>query len=512
VAIRIGDGILDLDRGTFHRAGELVPLRPKTIDLLAHFVRNPERLITKDELLDTVWPHTTVTEDSLTQCVRDLRKALGDGRQEIVRTIARRGYLFQPPKDTVADPVAEPPGAGSPAVSGRAAEPVVAVLPFRPASGGLENASMLDGVVEELINALACFRTVAVFARHSAFELAKSRPDELLALVSRFGIDYLVEGVVAENEGGLRITVTLSEAATNRRVWMHPFSLAEDGALAAPATIARQIITALASNIESAAMRRAAGAPATSSAAAYGHLLRGISLLRSYGPDVNEQARDCFLEAIRLDPASGLARAYLALAEAIIGGYCTAGPGVLDRARDIALEAVALAPDEARCHRILGLILLYCRDFDASERHYARALEINPYDADTLMQKGHMLAMRGAPEAGLALADRAVGLNPLHPVWYHFDRAEILFAGERYGEAVAALSCLPRKDAWHFARLAAACAMIGDRERAARCVEEGRRLEPTLTIGEILRDVASELPDNRERMQRGLLLAGWPET
>lgn len=478
-------------------------LRPKTFDLLAHFVRNPERLITKDELLDTIWPDTTVTEDSLTQCVRDLRKAIGDERQEIVRTVARRGYVFQPPRAGLIAEAVVP--------SFRSAEPLVAVLPFRFASARPADTSVLDGAVEEVINALACFRTVAVFARHSAFELAKSRGDELLALVSRFGIDYLVEGVVEEEGDGLRVCVTLSEAATNRRVWAHAFSFAADVALTVPAAIARHIITALASNIESAAMRRAAGAPATSSVAAYGHLLRGMSLLRSYGPDVNEQARDCFLEAIRLDPASGLARAYLALAEAIIGGYCTAGPGVLDRARDIALEAVALAPDEARCHRILGLILLYCRDFDASERHYARALDINPHDADTLMHKGHMLAMRGEPEAGLALADRAVGLNPLHPVWYHFDRAEILFAGERYGEAVAALSCLPRKDAWHFARLAAACAMIGDQERAARCVEEGRRLEPTLTITEILRDVASEQPDNRKRMRQGLRLAGWPE-
>ncbi len=501
--VRIGECVLDIDRGTFHRAGEFVPLRPKTFDLLAHFVRNPERLITKDELLDTVWPDTTVTEDSLTQCVRDLHKAIGDGRQEVVRTVARRGYLFQPPKDSLVAEAAATPF--------RSAEPLVAVLPFRLASASPADASVLDGVVEEVINALACFRTVAVFARHSAFELAKSWGDELPAFVARFGIDYLVEGVVEEDGDGLRASVTLSEAATNRRVWAHAFSFAADAALTLPAAIARHIVTALASSIESAAMRRTAGAPATSSLAANGHLLRGMSLLRSYGPDVNEQARNCFLEAIRLDPASGLARACLALAETIIGGYGSAAPVVLERARDIALEAVALAPDEARCHRILGLILLYCREFDAAERHYTRALEINPYDADTLMQKGHLLAMRGQPEAGLALADRAVGLNPLHPVWYHYDRAEILFAAERYGEAVEALSGLPRKDAWHFARLAAACAMLGDRERAARCVEEGRRLEPALTITEILRDVASERPDNRERMRRGLRLAGWPE-
>lgn len=502
MTIRIGQCVLDLERGTFHRAGELVPLRPKTFELLAHFVRNPERLITKDELLDTVWPDTIVTEDSLTQCVRDLRKSIGDERQEIVRTLARRGYLFQPPKESVAAAGREP---------GRPAEPLVAVLPFRSASAGRADTSVLDGAVEEIINALACFRTVAVFARHSAFELAKAETNDVFAQIARFGIDYLVEGAVEEADDGLRVGITLSEAATNRRVWAHAFSFTADAALTVPAAIARHIITALAASIESAAMRRAAGAPATSSLTAYGHLLRGISLLRSYGPDVNEQARGCFREAIRLDPASGLARAYLALAETIIGGYGTAGPDVLNRARDIALEAVALAPDEARCHRILGLILLYCRDFDASERHYARALEINPYDADTLMQKGHLLAMRGEPEAGLLLADRAVGLNPLHPAWYHYDRAEILFAGERYDEAVSALSSLPRKDAWHFARLAAAWAMIGESERAARCVEEGRRLEPTLTVGEILRDVASEHPGNLERMRQGLQLAGWHE-
>ncbi len=255
--VRIGECVLDIDRGTFHRAGEFVPLRPKTFDLLAHFVRNPERLITKDELLDTVWPDTTVTEDSLTQCVRDLRKAIGDGRQEVVRTVARRGYLFQPPKDSLVAEAAATPF--------RSAEPLVAVLPFRLASASPADASVLDGVVEEVINALACFRTVAVFARHSAFELAKSRGDELPAFVARFGIDYLVEGVVEEDGDGLRASVTLSEAATNRRVWAHAFSFAADAALTLPAAIARHIVTALASSIESAAMRRTATVPTSMS-------------------------------------------------------------------------------------------------------------------------------------------------------------------------------------------------------------------------------------------------------
>ena len=496
--LQIGHCLLDLERGTFHRAGELVSLRPKTFSLLAHFVRNPDRLLTKAELLDAVWPETTVTEESLTQCVRDLRKAIGDERQETVRTVARRGYLFQQPKDGVAQ-----------AAVSRPAEPLVAVLPFRRNFTEGAVVAVLDGVVEEITNALSCFRTVAVFARHSAFELARMEQDESHALIARFGIDYLVEGTLDDAAGGLRVTVTLSEAATGKRVWAHAFPLAHDAALSVPATIAQHIITTLASNIESAAMQRLAGAPA-GNMAAYGHLLHGMAALRSYGAGVNEQARDHFVEAVRLDPLSGLAHAYLALAEMIIGGYATAAQDVLEAARDTAVRAVALAPNEARCHRILALILLYCRDFDASGQHFERALDINPYDADTLMQKGFLLAVRGNPQAGILLADRAIRLNPLHPPWYHYDRAEILFAHRRYREAAAALSCLPRKDAWHWARLAAAHAMDGEQQRAASSVAEGLRLEPALTIDRILLDVEAEGPDGVALMRKALEKAGWP--
>lgn len=371
--------------------------------------------------------------------------------------------------------------------------------------------AVLDGVVEEIINALSCFHTVAVFARHSAFELAKAQAEAFQSLVARFGIDYLVEGTIDEAADGLRVTMTLSEAATGRRVWAHAFPLGRDSPLSIPATIAQHVITSLALNIENAALQRMIEAPA-GNMAAYGHLLHGMALLRSYGDGVNEEARDHFLEATRLDPASGLAHAYLALAEVIIGGYAMATLELLDRVRDIAVRAVALAPNEARSYRVLGLILLYSRDFEASEQHFARALDINPYDADTLMQKGFLLAVRGNPQSGIALADRAVQLNPLHPPWYHYDRAEILFAHRRYREAAAALSCLPRKDAWHCARLAAAYAMDGEQQRAAACVTQGLRLEPTLTIDRILLDVEAERLEDREHMREALIKAGWPNS
>ncbi|TIP79667.1 MAG: transcriptional regulator, partial [Mesorhizobium sp.] len=95
MAHQVGNSVIDLDRGTLRRDGGIVPVRPKTFELLAYLVRNPGRVLSKDELLQAVWPRTIVTEDSLTQCIRDVRKCIGDETQSLVRTVPRRGYMFQ---------------------------------------------------------------------------------------------------------------------------------------------------------------------------------------------------------------------------------------------------------------------------------------------------------------------------------------------------------------------------------------------------------------------------------
>ncbi|MGX5829985.1 LuxR C-terminal-related transcriptional regulator [Mesorhizobium sp. 43Arga] len=171
--------------------------------------------------------------------------------------------------------------------------------------------------------------------------------------------------------------------------------------------------------------------------------------------------------------------------------YGSAPRPVLDQARDRALHATALSPNEACCHRILALILMYRDrgDYDAAAQHFARALDLNPYDADTLAQTGFFQAIRGNGDAGLALLDQAFYLNPMHPAWYYFDRGEALLVVGRYQEAAAAFSCLPRKDAWHWARLAACYALAGDDDRARACAREGRQLEPDLTVQAISADL-----------------------
>jgi pimeloyl-ACP methyl ester carboxylesterase/DNA-binding winged helix-turn-helix (wHTH) protein len=85
---------IDLQKCTPQRGDEVLPLRPKAFDLLCHLARNPGRVVGKQELLDAVWAKQIVTDDALVQCVRDVRQALSDHDQHIVKTVPRRGYLF----------------------------------------------------------------------------------------------------------------------------------------------------------------------------------------------------------------------------------------------------------------------------------------------------------------------------------------------------------------------------------------------------------------------------------
>src|SRR5262249_24607801 len=89
------DFTLDLGRACLLRMGEEVKLRPKVFEVLKFLVENNNRLVTKEELIKAVWPDTFVTDDSLVQCLVEIRRALGDGAPSCIKTVPRRGYVFE---------------------------------------------------------------------------------------------------------------------------------------------------------------------------------------------------------------------------------------------------------------------------------------------------------------------------------------------------------------------------------------------------------------------------------
>src|SRR4051812_25605015 len=108
--LSFGGYTLDLDRGSVLRGETEIALRPKTFAVLLHLVKNPNRLVSKDELFAAVWPNLTVTDDALVQSIGELRRALGDHGAHLIKTVPRRGYRFE------SDVTADPPAGGPPDV------------------------------------------------------------------------------------------------------------------------------------------------------------------------------------------------------------------------------------------------------------------------------------------------------------------------------------------------------------------------------------------------------------
>ena len=88
---------LDVTRGCVRSGERELELRPKSFEVLRFLVQNADRLVSKDELMTAIWPDVFVTEDSLSRCISDVRIALGDAQQRIIKTVPRRGYLFGVP-------------------------------------------------------------------------------------------------------------------------------------------------------------------------------------------------------------------------------------------------------------------------------------------------------------------------------------------------------------------------------------------------------------------------------
>jgi Tfp pilus assembly protein PilF len=214
-----------------------------------------------------------------------------------------------------------------------------------------------------------------------------------------------------------------------------------------------------------------------------------------------------FEAAIAKDPNYGLAYTYLALARSLDGEFGRASDAVLENARDLADKGLALSPDQPTGHRVQSLIRLYMRDHEAAEHHMRIALQLNPYDADSIEQMGMLLTMRGRPLEALTWLARGIRIDPLHPHWYQFDRALALYMMGEYRQAADALELATRPAPWIRTRLAACYAQMGDMEKARRqvaLVEEGDAFSP---LDYALRGVPFENQADAEHLAEGVRLA-----
>jgi adenylate cyclase len=165
------DYVLDPDRRELRRDRRLLAIEPKVFDLLLHLVGNRERVVSKDDLIATIWGGRIVSESALTTCINAARTAIGDSGevQRLIKTLPRKGIRFvgkveqRPTSASAAGSLPDTPNLALPD------KPSVAVLPFTNMSGDPEQDYFADGIAEDIITALSRFKALFVIARYSSF-------------------------------------------------------------------------------------------------------------------------------------------------------------------------------------------------------------------------------------------------------------------------------------------------------------------------------------------------------
>lgn len=483
-----GGFTLDARRGTVSQAGVSLFLRPKPYRVLTILAENLGRVVPKAELMDAVWPGVFVTEDSLTQSIREIRKALGE---EVIRTVSRRGYMLTSAADLPQE---------------RQAVPVLAVLRFRNEMGRLEDELIVDGFAEDLINGLTRFRTVTVLARSSSFSFGSFDPSERPQVQARIGADYLVEGSLRRQGGSISVSVNLIAPASGAQLWGERYDFRADRMLDVQWDIVEQIVGRLVTRVDLHDLQRATRKHATS-LAAYELTLSGLALLRAPAQDRLEEAAKLFAAAIAKNAADGLAHSYLALATLMIGNYGRSDKRVLTEARIIAENAVSLAPDQAAAHRVLSLVQLFKREHEAAEHRLKTALELNPMDAECIEQMGYLLITRGRPLEALQWLERAIRINPLHPHWYHYDRALAHYLLGDYQASARGLEVATQPKPWIRTRLAACYAKLGDVDRGRIQIAMASREFPAFSQEDYARNgIPFERKSDADHFADGILM------
>ncbi|WP_426954214.1 winged helix-turn-helix domain-containing protein [Muricoccus radiodurans] len=396
---------LDPARGTLRGPGNAEHvLRPKAFALLCHLLDHPGRLLRRDELLDALWPDVIVTDDSLTQCVSDLRAALGDRAPYVLRTLPRRGYVFT----AEVQRESPTPAAASVAASSSASHNLAAlrrdtvfVHPVESTDSDPEGIRVAAALTEELIAAFARFGGLQVMAATDA-----GRP-----------IDYRLHGALRAAGPQWHATVRL-EDARGAALWAERLDWPEDGSHGVPEPVLQLLGSHVSRQIELASLRRAVSKPMEERTA------RELCLM---GKDHHQRgteaetllAREFFDRAIAADPNYATAHAWQAYTvhRAITHGWgAPTGQAARDLALSLARRAVQLEPDSPLClSRLAFALMLHQRWEGAVETARAALASGRPAHSASRSTCAEVLMHAGHAEEAEAVMREALLLDPLCP-------------------------------------------------------------------------------------------------
>jgi adenylate cyclase len=506
--LTFGRYVLDLHRGCLLLDGREVTLRPKTFAVLHYLVTHPGQLISKEELLEAVWPNLVVTDDTLVQSIGELRRSLGESGARLITTVPRRGYRFEaeeaPPDRRKARrwhplrfrwvygilaPLAValtvlvlwlagfwndvPPPIPD-------AKPAIAVLPFQHQGDDPARGYLADGLTQDLINSLGRFPALTVMSWNAvaAYKGEAVRPGEIARSLK---VRYQVEGSVRYAGDQVRVSAQMVDAE-GRVLWSARFEDTPADVFALQDRITREIAGALAIRVTEFEQRRVATKP-TESFDAYDYLLRARPALQNPSRAGIVEARELLRRAIALDPK--YAAAHSALGEtfhvAISMGWAESPDEYWKRVETHAGDALKYDSADVRAHVLMARrFLAYTRHLEA-QTEIDRAIAINPNDPDALAGRGNVLMWLGKTDAAIESLELALRINPELNDFDRFALTLSYYLKQRYLEAIEQAELNLRRNPgarFNEAVLAAAYAQVGRSADAARVSERVRQTDP----------------------------------
>jgi len=537
VQFHFANHVLDAGVRELTRGGQNVAVEPQVFDLLLYLVRNRERVVSKDDLIASIWHGRIVSESTLTSRINAARTAIGDtGKdQALIRTIARKGFRFvgevsngngavapRPAPGGVpaamfvsatqhATPVPAPPTAPRlqfPLLD----RPAIAVLPFQNISGEPEQEYFSEGISEDIITALSKLRWFYVIARNSAF-IYKGKSVHLKQIGEELGVGYVVEGSVRKDGDHVRITAQLNDVVTGSHLWAERYDRSIKDVFAVQDEITQAVVAAIEPQLYAAEnFRNQRKTP--DSLDAWDLVMRALSHYWRVTRQDILVAQALLEKAIAVDPNYGQALSLLAACHTFAAhmGW-EPMPQAVPAAERAALAAIRADSEDAWAHYALASVYLFTRRFDDCIAEFELALRLNPNFSPARGIYGVALSYRGRWQEGYAAAMQALRFSPRDPFAgiYSGVAAYCQYAGGNFDEAaLLARESLRQRPGFNGAHrvLTASLAMAGHTKAAAAALETLRQAQPNISLAWLETEMPFEREEDKAHYLEGFRRAG----
>ena len=444
---------LDAENPSLWRGGEFVPIFPKALEILILLVRKKGEIVSREELLETVWQETFVEEANITYNISQLRKTLG--KKQFIQTVSKRGYRF------IADvrEISENGRSDVPADSFLPAPPktqirwhliailllgvlsltsfavwwnfdsrrglskvpvnernirTVAILPLKSLNEDEKSKMIALGLTDSLINNLGSLNRFAVRPLSSVGGFAESDQNPL-QFGEKLKVDAVLEGTLQTIDNRLRINVRLWDVRDGAQLWQDSFDSSEADFFNIQDTISTRVTQSLVTELLE-KDREILTKRYTDNPEAYRAYVRGRAMMDSRNQDDVEKAIDEYQKAAALDPAFALA--YVGFADAFSRlGFRSSGAEADDyyaKSKAAANKALALDPELAEGYAALATVKrIYDWDWEGAEKDFRRAIELNPNYSKAHLWYGLLLSNLGRGDEALSEIKRAEEIDPL---------------------------------------------------------------------------------------------------